>query len=49
MSPVKTKFSTSLLKTPFFLSNGAIRLKENVELENVVYVNLEVQVALDLR
>lgn len=28
MSPVKTKFTTSLLKLPFFLSNGAIRLKK---------------------
>lgn len=36
MSPVKTKFTTSLLKLPFFLSNGAIRLKKNVELENVI-------------
>ena len=38
MSPVKTKFTTSLLKLPFFLSNGVIRLKKNVELENVIYL-----------
>lgn len=38
MSPVKTKFTTSLLKLPFFLSNGAIRLKKNVQLGNVIYL-----------
>ena len=38
MSPVKTKFTISLLKLPFFRSNGVRRLKKNVELENVIYL-----------